>query len=346
MKQKLSDNLLSFLRERFDNQTLSIPIRMRRNRVSQAIRQMVAETKLLKTDLVMPYFIIEGENRTETIVSMPGISRLSLDLLLKSAEKIHKSGVQAVALFPVVSTALRSEMAEEALNPDGLLQRAIRLLKKELPSLCLIADVALDPYTIHRHDGVASKDEEILNDETVRILGKMALVQAEAGIDIVAPSDMMDGRVSYIRRTLDLHGFTNTGILSYSAKYASCFYSPFRDALSTRLSFGDKKTYQMDPANSREALLEAELDEQEGADILMVKPASMYMDVIAKIRERTERPIAAYHVSGEYAMVMAAHEKGYLNADKAFMEVLLGIKRAGADLIFTYAAERMLDLLD
>jgi len=346
MKEKLHENALSFLKERYDNTHLNLPLRMRRNRKSPAIRSLVAETSLLKSDLVLPFFIIEGERKKEAIASMPGIFRLSPDLVLREAEEMHTRGIQGIALFPVTPSDLKSEQAEEALRPDSLLHRTLRLIKKEIPSLCLISDVALDPYTTHGHDGLANKAEEILNDETVRLLGKMAVAQAEAGADVVAPSDMMDGRVGFIRRSLDLSSFQNTSILAYSAKYASSFYSPFRDALQTELSFGDKKTYQMHPGNVREALLEAELDEKEGADILMVKPAGMYLDVIAKLRERTHRPVAAYHVSGEYAMVMAAYEKGYLHAPSAFYETLLGIKRAGANLIFTYAVEQVLEFLD
>ncbi|HSX10333.1 MAG TPA: porphobilinogen synthase, partial [Chlamydiales bacterium] len=233
--------------------------------------------------------------------------------------------------------------AEEAWNPDSLLARAIREMKFALPNLCVMADVALDPFTTHCHDGLANEKGEILNDETIECLIQMALMQARAGIDFVAPSDMMDGRVGAIREALDDEGYQNVGILAYSAKYASALYAPFREALSVKLAFGDKKSYQLNPANSREALLEAALDEEEGADILMVKPATLYLDIIAKLREQTKRPIAAYHVGGEYAMVMAAHQAGWLNADKVFYETLLSIKRAGADLIFTYAIKHILN---
>jgi porphobilinogen synthase len=304
---------------------------------------MVRETELLPSDLIAPLFLIEGVNVKSEIAGLPGIERLSLDLALKEAASLHEAGVQAVALFPCVGKHLKTDSAEASWNPDGLMQRAIRTMKKAIPSLCIIADVALDPYTSHGHDGLADSNGRVLNDETVECLIRMAIAQAESGVDMVAPSDMMDGRVGAIREALDLAGKPEVSILAYSAKYASSLYAPFRDALDSRLAFGDKKTYQMDPANVREALLEAALDEKEGADILMVKPATLYLDVIAKLRERTSRPIAAYHVSGEYAMVMAADHMGWLDADKVFYETLLSIKRAGADLIFTYAARRILE---
>lgn len=324
---------------------LDIPIRLRRNRRTESIRKMVQETMLRPEDLVAPLFLIEGENTIKEIASLPGIHRLSIDEMVRKSTHLFSKGVRSVALFPMVAHHLRTASAEEAWNEKGLLSRAIARLKNELPDLCVIADVALDPFTSHGHDGLASETGEILNDETLHCLIKMALMQAKAGVDFVAPSDMMDGRVRFLRRALDQAGYKNVGILSYSIKYASALYGPFRDALQTKLSFGDKRTYQMDSANVREALLEAELDEEEGADILMVKPALFYLDVIAKLRMNTNRPIAAYHVSGEYAMVMAAHEKGWLDADKIFYEALLSIKRAGADLIFTYAAERIVDRL-
>lgn len=320
----------------------SIPIRLRRNRKSDSIRRMVQETTLLPSDLIVPMFLIEGINRRVPISTLPGVERITIDQAILEALQLHKRGIQAIALFPVIDPILKSPGGEEAWNPNGLLVRAVKELKKELPSLCVIADVALDPYTSHGHDGLVSERGEILNDETIECLIRMSLCQAEAGIDLVAPSDMMDGRIRAIREALDKEGFTNVGILSYSAKYASALYGPFRDAVNAKLQFGDKKTYQMDPANIREALLEAKLDEDEGADILMVKPASIYLDVIAKLREQTKRPIAAYHVSGEYAMIMAAHQAGYLDGPKVFYETILSIKRAGADLIFTYAAHHLL----
>ncbi len=324
---------------------LDLPVRLRRNRKSDAIRKMVQETHLLPSHLVAPLFVIEGEKKREAIASLPGIDRLSIDEMLLVAHDLYEKGVRSVALFPVVDSSLRSSYPEEAWNERGLLARAIRSLKKEIPELCVMADVALDPFTSHGHDGLVNETGKILNDATIDCLVKMALMQAEAGIDFVAPSDMMDGRVAALRKELDQKGFHNVGILAYSAKYASSLYAPFRNALQTKLSFGDKRTYQMDPANCREALLEAELDEKEGADILMVKPALFYLDVIAKLRPLTNRPIAAYHVSGEYAMVMAAHEKGWLNADLVFLEALLSIRRAGADLIFTYATSRILSFI-
>jgi porphobilinogen synthase len=317
-------------------------IRMRRNRKSEAIRQMVQETHLKPADLVAPLFLIEGKNMRHPIESMPGVERLTLDQAISEAKLLFGLGIRSLALFPVIDPSLKTENGKEAANPDGLLSRAIQEIKSKLPELCLMADVALDPFTTHGHDGLADEEGTILNDETVDSLIEMALMQARAGVDFVAPSDMMDGRVGAIRRALDAEGFQEVGILAYSAKYASSLYSPFRNALDVTLRFGDKKTYQMDPANVREALLEASLDEKEGADILMVKPATLYLDVIAKLREETHRPIAAYHVSGEYAMVMAADRAGWLDAKKVFAETLLSIKRAGANLIFTYATKQFL----
>lgn len=324
--------------------TTSLTHRLRRNRQTEAIRSLVQETWLSPANLIHPFFLLEGSEK-EPIPSMPGVDRLPLNELLRQAEYLHAQGVPAIALFPTVDRALKTEQGVEAWNAEGLIPRAIRTLKKNLPSLCVIADVALDPYTSHGHDGIASPSGKILNDETLECLSCMALTLAEAGADFVAPSDMMDGRVGSIRKALDSAGFIHTGILSYAVKYASSLYAPFRDALHSHLAFGDKKTYQMNPANRREALLEASLDEEEGADILMVKPATLYLDVIAKLREESHKPIAAYHVSGEYAMVMAAHEKGYLHAEKVFYEMLLSIKRAGADMIFTYATPIVLPLL-
>ena len=324
---------------------MNITIRLRRNRRSPAIRHLVRETKLSAEDLIAPFFVIEGNGRRESIPSMPGIDRLSIDLILEKIAQLHEKGIQAVALFPVVEAVLRSELAEEACNPDGLIPSAIRAIKEQIPTICVISDVALDPYTSHGHDGLLNERLEVANDPTVEILVRMALVHAEAGADFVAPSDMMDGRVKAIRQALDSEGFTNTGILAYSAKYASALYSPFRNAMQVSLQFGDKKTYQMDPANVREAIAEALLDEEEGADILMVKPALHYLDVISRLRQVTQRPIAAFHVSGEYAMVMAAAKAGFLNESQVFYETLLSIKRAGADMILTYAIEAVLELL-
>lgn len=322
---------------------LNLPIRLRRNRKSEAIRKMVQETHLTAHDLVHPLFLIEGEKTRAAIQSMPGVERLSIDLAVKEAKDLHKRGIQSIALFPVIDPRLKSDLGEEGWNSEGLLARAIREIKFALPSLCIMADVALDPFTSHGHDGLVDGAGEISNDDTVRCLIQMALMQAGAGVDFVAPSDMMDGRIGAIREALDDEGYDDVGILAYSAKYASALYGPFREALQVKLAFGDKKSYQMNPANCREALLEALLDEEEGADILMVKPATLYLDIIARLREQTKKPIAAYHVSGEYAMVMAAAQAGWLDADKVFYETLLSIKRAGADLIFTYAAKRVLD---
>lgn len=325
-----------------DQTILNLPIRLRRNRRSEAIRKMVQETHLSPHDFVAPIFLVDGEKKRAIISSMPGVERLSIDLAVKEARELHDRGIQSIALFPVIDPSLKTDEAKEAWNPDGLLAKAIREIKFAIPSLCVIADVALDPFTIHGHDGLVSEKGEVLNDPTIECLIQMSLMQAKAGVDFVAPSDMMDGRVGAIREALDEEGYYNVGILAYSAKYASALYGPFREALKVNLGFGDKKTYQMDPANLREALFESALDEEEGADILMIKPATLYLDVIAKLREQTKRPIAAYHVSGEYSMVMAAHQAGWLDAEKIFYESLLSIKRAGADLIFTYAIKQVL----
>lgn len=320
--------------------------RPRRNRMTSAIRRLAQEHTLSASDLVAPLFLIPGENRREPIEEMPGIERHTVDLLVKEAEIFHAQGIPAIDLFPSVDPFTKDLAGSEAWNPNGLVPTAIRQLKKEVPSLCVIADIALDPYTSHGHDGIPNNNHEIENDLTLEALIRQSLVYAEAGCDILAPSDMMDGRVKFIREALDAQGFQNVGILSYAAKYASAFYGPFRGAIQTRLSFGDKKTYQMDPSNVREAVREALLDEEEGADMLMVKPALPYLDVIGKIKEKTSLPVGAYHVSGEYSMVMAAHERGWLDAQKTFYESLIGIKRAGADFIFTYAINQILDLLN
>lgn len=319
--------------------------RPRRNRRTPSLRSLVAETVLLPSDLVVPFFVLPGENQKQPILSMPGISRLSIDYILAEAETLHAKGIPALALFPVIGSALKDLSASEALNPDGVIPQAVRRIKKEIPSLSVITDIALDPFTSHGHDGLLGASGAVLNDETVDMLARMALLHAESGADLVAPSDMMDGRVGAIRRHLDAHAFHETGILSYTAKYASALYAPFRDALGSALKQGDKKTYQMNPANTREALLEAALDEEEGADMLLVKPALYYLDIIAKFRAHSTLPICAFHVSGEYAMVMAAHERGFLDAQKVFYEALLSIKRAGADFIISYATPQVLDLL-
>ena len=331
---------MNFLQEKF-----SFPIRLRRNRRSEAIRSMIRETELNAADLIAPFFLLEGTHLAIPIQSMPNIARLSLDFLLKKIELLHRKGIQAIALFPAIEPNLKSEGGEEAWNYDGLIPRAIRTIKDAFPSLCIITDVALDPYTSHGHDGILNDRGEVDNDQTIQRLIRMAIVHATSGADYVAPSDMMDGRVGALRKALDEEGLEQTGILAYSAKYASSLYAPFRDAVQVKLKSGDKKSYQMDPANVKEAILEALLDQEEGADILMVKPALFYLDVITRLRQQTNRPIAAYHVSGEYAMVMAAANAGYLNADNVFYEALLSIKRAGADLIFTYAIDTVLDSL-
>lgn len=318
--------------------------RLRRNRKSEAIRAMVQQTRLHPTDFILPMFLKEG--KSEAIESMPGLFRHNLDSALREIERVCQAGITAVALFPVVDPALKDESGSESVNPNALIHRAVREIKERFPNICLIADVALDPYTLHGHDGLINDKGEILNDETVRELVSMALVQAEAGVDMVAPSDMMDGRVGAIRKALDEHGFHHVSIHAYSAKYASSLYSPFRDALSSQLRFGDKLSYQLNPANAREALLEAALDESEGADIIMVKPAGFYLDIIAKLKKSSKLPISAYQVSGEYAMIKAAGKLGWVDEDKVLLESLMAIKRAGADMIFTYAALTATLLID
>jgi len=314
-------------------------IRPRRNRKSESIRSLARENELLASDLIMPLFLIEGENQKEEISSMPGSYRMSLDHILKVSEKLYSLGVPAIALFPAIEEAKKDRYASESFNDQGIYQNAVKIIKKEIPDLTLITDVAMDPYSSDGHDGlVDEKTGEILNDETLPILGKMAVSQAKAGADIVAPSDMMDGRVAFIRSALDEAGFTDTGILSYTAKYASSFYGPFRDALNSAPKKGDKKTYQMDPANSREAIREAELDIQEGADFIMVKPGMPYLDVVRALSEVSSVPVAVYNVSGEYAMLRAASKNGWLDYRKAVLETLLAFKRAGADMILTYHA--------
>lgn len=318
--------------------------RLRRNRKSASIRDIVAETHLGAEDLITPLFVIEGENRKVPIDSMPGIYRFSIDTLHDEVDHLMRLGIRAIALFPLIDDALKSQNGDEASNPSGLIPNALRSLKSAFPTLTLIADVALDPYTSHGHDGIV-RDEEIDNDLTLDALKSQAVILAEAGADILAPSDMMDGRIKVLRKALDLSGFTRLSLLSYTAKYASSLYSPFRDAIQTTLTFGDKKTYQMNPANVREALREALTDVEEGADMLMVKPGLPYLDVLAKIREQTLLPVGAYHVSGEYAMVMSGAKMGYLDAPSVFLEQAMSFKRAGADFIFTYAAPLILEAL-
>lgn len=311
--------------------------RPRRNRISKGMRSLVSETVLRAENLVYPMFLCEGEKVREPIGSLPGISRLSIDEIVREGEKAHWLGIAAVALFPALPEELKTPDGRESLNPDGLLQRAIRALKASVPDLLIITDVALDPYSSDGHDGIW-RDGRILNDETLPILAKMAVAQAAAGADIVAPSDMMDGRVGAIRRALDDAGHTETGICSYCVKYASAFYGPFRDALDSAPKAGDKKTYQMDPRNAREALREVRLDEEEGADWLLVKPGLPYLDIVRLVRETSALPVAAYHVSGEYAMLKAAAQNGWLDYEACLMESLTSLRRAGADAIFTYGA--------
>src|ERR1700748_928452 len=315
--------------------------RPRRNRKSEAIRQMVQETHVSAANLIFPLFIIEGNNQKTEVASMPGIFRYSIDNLLREVESCMKLGLNSFDLFPNNSEELKDKYATESHREESLYLRAIREVKKNFPEACVVTDVAMDPYSSDGHDGIL-ENGEILNDETLEVLGKMALAHARAGADIVAPSDMMDGRVGYIRNVLDDNGFKQVSIMSYTAKYASAFYGPFRDALNSAPKFGDKKSYQMNPANQREALIEADLDEAEGADFLMVKPALPYLDVIKLLKDNTELPIAAYNVSGEYAMVKAAVQRGWLNEQRAVGEILTGIRRAGASVILTYHAKEAL----
>ncbi|MCZ8216867.1 MAG: porphobilinogen synthase, partial [Cyclobacteriaceae bacterium] len=298
----------------------------------------VEETKVTTDDLLFPLFLIDGANQKIEVASMPGIYRYSLDLMLKEIEECLKLGIKAFDIFPAVEDSLKDKTATKSYDPNFFYLRALREIKKQFPEACIMTDVAMDPYSSDGHDGLV-KDGKILNDETLEILGKMALAQAETGIDIIGPSDMMDGRVGYIREVLDNNGFTEVSIMSYTAKYASAFYNPFRDALDSAPKFGDKKTYQMNPANKSEALIEAELDFVEGADFLMVKPALAYLDIIHLLKENFNLPIAAYNVSGEYAMVKAAAQRGWLDGDRVMKETLLSMKRAGADIILTYFAK-------
>ena len=312
--------------------------RPRRNRKSVAIRSMLSETQVKVNDLIYPLFIVDGNNIKDVIPSMPNIFRWSLDLILKEVEECMNLGIRNFVLFPALEDKLKDKTATYSYSNENFYLKAISLIKKTFPECCLMSDVAMDPYSSDGHDGLV-KNGKILNDETLPILAKMSIAQADAGIDIIGPSDMMDGRIGYIRQALDKSGHQEVSIMSYTAKYASAFYGPFRDALDSAPKNGDKKTYQMDPANKKEALLEAELDTFEGADFLMVKPALCYLDVIHLLKSNMELPIAAYNVSGEYAMIHAACEKGWLDYDASFNESLLSIKRAGADVILTYFAK-------
>jgi porphobilinogen synthase len=312
--------------------------RPRRNRKSSTIRDLVRETELHVSDFIFPLFLVDGKGIQAPIPSMPGIYRYSEDLILREIEECLEIGLKSFVIFPAVEDHLKDKEATYAMQSDNFYLRAIRSIKQRFPEVCLMSDVAMDPYSSDGHDGYVV-DGRIDNDRTLPILGRMAVHQAEAGIDIVGPSDMMDGRVQHIRESLDAAGFSDTSIMSYTAKYASAYYGPFRDALDSAPKFGDKKTYQMDPANKREAIREAALDEAEGADYLMVKPALCYLDVIQTLKEQSTLPISAYNVSGEYAMLKAAGEKGWINYERAMPEMLLSIKRAGADIILSYFAK-------
>ena len=311
-------------------------IRPRRNRVSAGVRALVRETVLTPADLVLPLFV-HHESVDAPIAAMPGCARQSIANTVATARVAYELGIPAVALFPALTTAEKSPAAHESINPEGLLPRCVRALKAALPDLVVITDVALDPYSTDGHDGLV-RDGKIVNDESLPILAAMAVAQARAGADLVAPSDMMDGRVQAIREALDAAGFIEVGILSYCVKYASAFYGPFREALDSAPRFGDKKTYQMDPGNVREILREVALDEAEGADFVMVKPGLPYLDVVRAVRQATALPVAAYQVSGEFAMLKAAAEKGWIDYDRCLLESLLAFKRAGCDFIFTYGA--------
>ena len=317
--------------------------RPRRNRKSIGIREMVAETNLKVESLIYPLFIVDGKNMKIPINSMPNCFRWSLDLLIKEIEICGELGIKNFVLFPAVDDSLKDKTATYSYSSANFYLKAINTIKNKFPEFTLMSDVAMDPYSSDGHDGLVIKGE-IDNDQSLPILCKMALSQAEAGIDIIGPSDMMDGRIGAIREVLDDNNFKNTSIMSYTAKYASAFYGPFRDALDSAPKYGDKKTYQMDPRNKKESLIEAELDELEGADILMIKPALSYLDVIQTVKENTNLPVSAYNVSGEYAMVHAAAEKGWLDYDQTFVEVLTSIKRAGADIILTYFAKDFANL--
>ncbi len=322
----------------------SVPaLRMRRMRRDDFSRRLMRESNLSADDLIYPMFVVEGDQQRVSIPSMPGVERVSIDELLKEAVQIHALGVPAIALFPVTPQEKKNNDAREAFNPDGLAQRAVRALKARVPELGIITDVALDPFTIHGQDGLIDETGYVLNDETIEVLVKQAVSHADAGADIVAPSDMMDGRIGAIRQALEANRHIHTRILAYSAKYASSFYGPFRDAVgsSANLGGGNKYTYQMDPANSDEALWEVAMDLQEGADMVMVKPGMPYLDIVYRVKQQFGVPTYAYQVSGEYAMLMAAAQNGWLNEKAVIMESLLGFKRAGADGILTYFAKRI-----
>jgi porphobilinogen synthase len=319
-------------------------IRPRRNRKSSSIRNLVQETSLGVHDFILPLFLVDGFNKKIPIASMPGQYRFSPDLLLEEIAECRQLGLQSVVVLPSIEDSKKDKTATESWNEQGLYLSTLTKIKQTFPDLCLMTDVAMDPYSSDGHDGYVDKGE-IINDVTLEILAKMAVAQAKAGADILGPSDMMDGRVGYIRQALDKEGYSDVSIMSYTAKYASAFYGPFRDALDSAPKFGDKKTYQMNPANRREALLEAQLDTDEGADILMVKPALAYLDIISDLHQNFPLPIAAYNVSGEYAMIKAAAANGWIDGEKAMLESLMAMKRAGASIILTYFAKEAARIL-
>ncbi|MBI5262243.1 MAG: porphobilinogen synthase [Bradyrhizobium sp.] len=324
---------------------LDLTVRLRRNRKAEWARRLVRENVLTTDDLIWPLFLIDGNNKREPVGSMPGVDRLSVDQAVRDAERAMKLDIPCIALFPYTEASLRDELGSEATNPNNLVCQAVRAIKKEFPDLGVLCDVALDPFTSHGHDGLIA-DGKILNDETVAVLVRQALVQAEAGCDIIAPSDMMDGRIGAIRAGLDRDGFLDVQIMAYAAKYASAFYGPFRDAIgSAKTLTGDKRTYQMDSANSDEALREVELDIAEGADMVMVKPGMPYLDVVRRVKDAFGMPTFAYQVSGEYAMIAAAAGNGWIDGERAMMESLLGFKRAGADGVLSYFAPRAAEKL-
>jgi len=324
---------------------LTLPHRPRRNRKSDWARRLVRENHLITNDLIWPIFLLDGQNRREIVSSMPGVERMSVDIAVKEAENAAKLGIPVIALFPFTDPAKRDPDGSEALNANNLVCQACRAIKAAVPHIGLMTDVALDPYTSHGHDGLLN-GETILNDETVGVLTRQAIIQAEAGTDIIAPSDMMDGRIGAIRAALDHEGHTDVQIMAYAAKYASAFYGPFRDAIGTKSALkGDKRTYQMDPANTNEAIREVALDIEEGADMVMVKPGMPYLDIIQRVSETFGVPTFAYQVSGEYAMIMAAAQNGWLDGDKAMVESLLAFKRAGANGILTYFAPKVAEML-
>ncbi len=333
------------VREDKSSGSLGITQRPRRNRKAEWSRRLVRENTLTVDDLIWPMFVIEGEGKREPVASMPGVERLTVDEIVRDAERAVRLGIPAIAFFPFTEVSLRDPVGSEALNAKNLVCRAVRAVKREFPEIGIVTDVALDPYTSHGHDGLM-KDGAILNDETVAVLVEQSLIQAEAGTDIIAPSDMMDGRVGAIRRALDKAGFLDVQIMAYAAKYASAFYGPFRDAIGTKAALvGDKRTYQMDPGNSAEALREVALDLEEGADSVMVKPGMPYLDIIRRVRDTFGVPTFAYQVSGEYAMIEAAARNGWLDGDRAMVEALLSFKRAGADGVLTYHAPRVAEKL-